>query len=172
MSSPIEIPEILEHILLNLNIHDVLRATAVSRFWRDCIAETPSLQRLLFKRATPIVTGTDPHFHQLVEVHRRLPVSHARLMVEAFHQQLWRHLNRPTPSVTAEREDQYTQFLAEQWGLVDHYATICGDPFLCPGKSTVNCVERYTFGSSSETYILCYAFWRTPKSVSEEERLR
>jgi hypothetical protein len=55
-------------------------------------------------------------------------------MVEAFHQELWRHLNRPTSPVTAEREDQYTQFLAEQWGLVDHYATIYGDPFLYPGK--------------------------------------
>jgi hypothetical protein len=108
MSSPIEISEILEHILLNLNVHDVLRAAAVSRFWRDCIAETPSLQRLLFKRATPIVAGTDPHFHQLVEVHRRLPVSDARLMVEAFHQQLWRHLNRPTTPVTAERGPIYS----------------------------------------------------------------
>jgi hypothetical protein len=114
MSSPIEIPEILEQILLNLTVYDVLRVAAVSRFWRDCVAETPSLQRRQSKQATPLVAGTDPHFHQLAEVHRRLPVSDARLMVEAFHQHLWRHLNSPTPPITAERKTQYSQFLAEQ----------------------------------------------------------
>jgi hypothetical protein len=129
-----EIPEIFEQILLNLSFYDILRSVAVCRFWRDCITETPSLQRRLLKRATQMEFGIDPHFHQPVEVHRRLPVRDANLIVEAFHNHLWNHLDSPPSPTEVEREAQYSNVLFEQWRIKDHFRPIYEDPCVYPGR--------------------------------------
>ncbi|KAK4610535.1 hypothetical protein CLAFUW4_14186 [Fulvia fulva] len=57
------IPELLEMILVLLPAHDILRAQAVSRTFRDTITGSKQLQRLLFLEPS----GAPPHIHASTE---------------------------------------------------------------------------------------------------------
>lgn len=51
--SPLEIPELLENVLLHLTQGEILQAQRVNHFWLDTIFESPSLQQKLFFQPLP-----------------------------------------------------------------------------------------------------------------------
>lgn len=67
--SPLEIPELLEKILLHLTQGEVLQLQRVCHFWRDAISDSPSLQQKLFFQPLPPskVAGRLPQWNPLVE---------------------------------------------------------------------------------------------------------
>ena len=63
------LPELLGAIFVNLTILDLVRVQQVCRRWRwrDCVRNVSELQPALYKRATPVVAGDNPHFEDLDE---------------------------------------------------------------------------------------------------------
>lgn len=58
-------PELLGAIFIHLSIFDLLHVKQVCRRWRDCVRNLNELQPALYKRATPVKPGDNPHFKPL-----------------------------------------------------------------------------------------------------------
>ncbi|KAK4899013.1 hypothetical protein LTR27_003745 [Elasticomyces elasticus] len=50
--TPLDIPELLENILMNLPLRDILFSQRVCRMWQESIKQSPNIQEVLFLRTT------------------------------------------------------------------------------------------------------------------------
>lgn len=65
-----DVAELLENILLKLDTQGIATATGVCSFWKACIGGSRPLMRKLFKIATQVKDGDNPHFSALTEASR------------------------------------------------------------------------------------------------------
>ncbi|KAK5681487.1 hypothetical protein LTS10_006018 [Elasticomyces elasticus] len=56
--TPLDIPELLENILMNLPLRDILFSQRVCRMWQESIKQSPNIQEVLFLRTTSDTTIT------------------------------------------------------------------------------------------------------------------
>lgn len=72
-----EVAELLEIIFLHLDAQDIVCATGVCRYWRNCVRGAKLLRRRTFKLSPMhIANGENPHFEPLTEASREAVIPH------------------------------------------------------------------------------------------------
>jgi hypothetical protein len=89
--SPLAIPELAKNILSRLpDTRDLLHFRATTKVLKAIIDETLSIQRLLWKRPTPVKHGTNPHFPSLTTIQVEYHVEPSKMAVmESLHRIHW-----------------------------------------------------------------------------------
>lgn len=97
--SPLEIPELLEQVLMHLSQGEILQLQRVNRFWLNTISKSPSLQQKLFFQPLPPhkAAGTPPQFNLILK----------KLFPYLFRQQLYPFPLSPISGNEAEKSIQH-----------------------------------------------------------------
>ena len=124
--------EFLAAIFMHLSILDLLHVKQVCRQWCDCVRDLSELQPALYKRATPVKSGDNPHFKPLDEAlaaeKSRGGQTFGEMFIKIGHD-LERRLDLLVGSGTADGKtfDNQSGWLRQ----LDHYKTAFNMIILC-----------------------------------------